>query len=140
MPKRKKMKDYGNRISTEVMEELTNNWYSNKNEKEDLVMVSVFFEAEGGSLLQVIIAEDELYNGIFHLKRFEFNDEEYWKLEVDDLDVLHDPRRQDLEGLFDQLPEIAEKYDGILPNNLKDLSTKKDILKEYKELPLLVVE
>lgn len=115
MPKRKRVQDYGNKWSEEIREKYINTWTNNS--ENGLIMASMFLEAEGGSLLQLIICDDEEYNGIFHIKCFEFNlDSE--SLIIDDLDILHNLKNQTQKGLMKQINEIARKYQGKIPKNI----------------------
>jgi hypothetical protein len=137
MPKRKKMKNYGNIIRPNYKEKYINQWTNNQETKEDLKMISLLLMAEGGSVVQILICEDEIYNGVFHLKRFKFREDDFMVLEVDDLDDIHDPKKQTFKEFMDQLPELIEKYDIVIPEDL-DLSTHP--LHKIKELELLVME
>lgn len=137
MPKRKRMKNYGNVIRPVFEDTYMNQWTNNQETGNDLKMVSLLLLAEGGSLVQLIVCEDEMYNGIFHLKHFKFNDDKEPILAVDDLDDIHDPKAQNYESLVSQLPELAEKYDIVIPEKFKFGG---DPLSRYKEYPKLIME
>jgi len=132
------MKDYGNKISLLDEELYLNQWSMNKEMKEDMLMVSYLMKAEGGSIIQILIAEDSLYNGIFHLTKFKFEEEDNRKkLVIQKFDDIHDAKQQEYEQLILQLPEIIEKYQG----ELKGINFENTIpLHNAKNYNLLVLE
>lgn len=137
MPKRKKMKNYGNIIRPSYVEKYINQWTNNQETKDDLKMVSLLLLAEGGSLVQILVCEDQIYNGVFHLKKFKFRQEDEMVLEVDELDDIHDPKKETFREFMEQLPELIEKYDIIIPEHL-DLTQHG--LSDIKSLQVLIME
>lgn len=138
MPKRKKMKNYGNIMRASYKERFINQWTNNQEENNDLKMVSLLLMAEGGSMVQILICEDPMYNGIFHLKNFKFREEEeHMTLEVDGLDDIHDPKKETYREFMEQFPELVEKYDIEVPEEL-DLTQHQ--LSHISKLNKLIME
>lgn len=139
MPKRKKMKNYGNIMRASYKERFINQWTNNQEEAHDKKMVSLLLMAEGGSMVQILVCEDPMYNGIFHLKKFKFREEDPMVLEVDSLDDIHDPKKETYRDFMEQFPELIEKYDIEIPLGLGlDLSNHQ--LSRISELNKLIME
>lgn len=139
MPKRKKVKSYGNSVTPLFTERYLNQWSNNQETKEDLKMVSFLIPAIGGSAIQILICEDELYNGIFHLQRFTFVESSSGdapSLVIDDLEVLYDfkPNMGDLSMV---LGSLAEKYEALVPLGFPSTD---DPLSLIETLPKLIME
>lgn len=139
MPKRKKVSDYGNNLSSAFKETYLNTWSDNQETREDAKMVSFLIPAVGGSLIQILLCEDEFYNGIFQLKRFEFLENGTSKqptLVVDDLEVLYE-YRPDFTDLHSLISSLSEKYEAFLPEGFPFLE---DPLSPSQHLPKLIMD
>lgn len=138
MPKKKRARGrYGNIITEEFQNTYIDTWSNNKEDSDDILMLSLLIKTEGSSLIQIIVSENPLYNGIYHIIKFKYKSGTKNKIICEDVDVLHDPKKTDLEGLIEQLPEIARKHQGILPDNLPLDVNPFEVL---KELPVLIIE
>jgi hypothetical protein len=138
VPKRKRARGkYGNIITEEFQNTYIDAWSNNKGDSDDILMLSFFIKTEDNSLIQIMVSENQLYNGIYYIAKFKYKSGDKNKIICEDVDVLHDPRKSNLEGLFEQLPEIARKYQGILPDNLP---LEFNPFEKIKELPILVIE
>lgn len=138
MPRRKRIKDYGNIITTDFEKEFINNWSNNEVTKEDIKSVSLILKAEGGSLVQILIAEDALYNGIFHLKEFSISEKDgVTSISIEDLEDIHDAKKYTYDSFMSKIDELAEKYAIEIPT---DIEWPSDPLSNQLDYPKLLTE
>jgi len=138
LPKRKKIEgNYGNNISDEFTHRFVNRWTGNHDKVLKINTASLLLLAEGGSLIQVLVSDNPLYNGVFHLERFEYSEKKVPVLRVLSLDSIHSPSKKDLKGLLEQLPRLCVKYQGVLN---EPLDTDFSPLENLSSLPELFFE
>lgn len=113
MPKRKKIEgSYNNVVREEEDKKYFNQWVNHPNDF-GFKMYSYIIHAEATSAIQIIVCSNPLYNGIFHLTKFEFlekNAECF--LKINDFELLKESKDNSFNSLISYITDIAEKYSG----------------------------
>ena len=113
MPKRKKIEgSYNNIVKEEENKKYFNQWVNNPNDF-GFKMYSYIIHAEATSAIQIIVCSNPLYNGIFHLTKFEFKEKDGQKIiQINDFELLKESKDNSFNSLISYITDIAEKYSG----------------------------
>lgn len=110
MPKRKKIEgSYNNVVEEKIYKRYFNKWIENPNDF-GLKMYSYFIVAEATSAIQLIVCSNPIYNGIFHLTKFEFVNED--SIRINDFELLKESKDNSFNNLMIYIKEISDKYSG----------------------------
>lgn len=136
--KSRRTKQYARFIRPEIRDIFLNKWSNNQEHSEDLKVVSILFEAESNTLIQLIVSQDEVYNGIFKIKEFKFGikDNEY-SIEIIDLEDIYAQDDVSYEQCLTIFPQLIEEYKIIIP---EQFIFAENPLKDYPTYPKLILE
>lgn len=136
--KKRRSKPYARFIRPEIREIFLNKWSNNQEHSEDLKVVSILFEGESNTLIQLIVSQDGIYNGIFRIKEFKFGikDNEY-SIEIIDLEDIYSHDNVSYSQCLTIFPQLIEDYKIIIPEGFEFPDNP---LEKYNTYPKLILE
>lgn len=137
MPKRKKRHvPYGNLKDLKKIEEFIENWTVFKDQVDGQKIFSYLIRAEADSLIQIIISEDKVHDGIYHLTNYEFKESKTPELVVKDFDVIDSGCLECYNDFESELLALKPKY---LIEFKKHEKLKENPFYIKKDFPLLAI-
>ena len=111
MPRRKKrIVPYGNLVPLDKLQQYLENWTLSFDEYDNTKIFSYLIEAEADSLIQIIISENKIYDGIYHLTEYDFLDRSKPELIVKKFDVIDSGTLKKYTDIIHELSDLKSKY------------------------------